>query len=188
MRSRRPSHLYACSVWRVSLNSKQIPFARLLMQSVSTIGRSSLSLIQLTNSSPGQRPQNHMPMAATQQNNMTGNRGPRPLDQVTCYKVSRSIICLCAVFLSPVSRCSRGYEGGCGSLFTAVVWSFEKYIHALSCWKSDEKINSTHLWYFQVLFVVVFFFPISLVFSSRIYDLESGSFPKRPDKKGSWIT
>ncbi|TMS15309.1 Cleavage and polyadenylation specificity factor subunit 4 [Larimichthys crocea] len=53
---------------------------------VPTIGRSSLSLIQLTNSSPGQRPQNHTPMAATQQNNMTGNRGPRPLDQVTCYK------------------------------------------------------------------------------------------------------
>lgn len=53
-----------------------------------TIGRSSLSLIQLTNSSPGQRPQNHTPMASMHQNNMTGNRGPRPLDQVTCYKVS----------------------------------------------------------------------------------------------------
>ena len=58
------------------------------LQTVPTIGRSSLSLIQLTNSSPGQRPQNHTPMAAAQQNNMTGNRGPRPLDQVTCYKVS----------------------------------------------------------------------------------------------------
>ncbi|XP_040047491.2 cleavage and polyadenylation specificity factor subunit 4 [Gasterosteus aculeatus] len=53
---------------------------------VPTIGRSSLSLIQLTNSSPGLRPQNHMPMAHSHQNNMPGNRGPRPLDQVTCYK------------------------------------------------------------------------------------------------------
>eukprot|EP00064_Thunnus_orientalis_P002771 superscaffoldBa00000213_g2779 len=53
---------------------------------VPTIGRSSLSLIQLTNSSPGQRPQNHVMNAGAQQNNMTSNRGPRPLDQVTCYK------------------------------------------------------------------------------------------------------
>ncbi|KAM8845311.1 cleavage and polyadenylation specificity factor subunit 4 isoform 3-T3 [Spinachia spinachia] len=53
---------------------------------VPTIGRSSLSLIQLTNSSPGLRPQNHMPMSHSHQNNMPGNRGPRPLDQVTCYK------------------------------------------------------------------------------------------------------
>lgn len=53
-------------------------------------GRSSLSLIQLTNSGPGQRPQNQMPMVMVPQNNMSGNRGPRPLDQVTCYKASRS--------------------------------------------------------------------------------------------------
>lgn len=63
-----------------------------LRQPVPTIGRSSLSLIQLTNSSPGLRPQNHMPMAHSHQNNMPGNRGPRPLDQVTCYKVSRPIV------------------------------------------------------------------------------------------------
>uniref|UniRef100_A0A3Q1EI08 Cleavage and polyadenylation specificity factor subunit 4 n=1 Tax=Acanthochromis polyacanthus TaxID=80966 RepID=A0A3Q1EI08_9TELE len=52
---------------------------------VPTIGRSSLSLIQLTNSSPGQRPQNNL-STASHQNNMSTNRGPRPLDQVTCYK------------------------------------------------------------------------------------------------------
>ncbi|KAG7505006.1 cleavage and polyadenylation specificity factor subunit 4 isoform X1 [Solea senegalensis] len=55
-------------------------------KSVPTIGRSSLSLIQLTHSSQGQRPQNHSMMGAVQHNNMMGNRGPRPLDQVTCYK------------------------------------------------------------------------------------------------------
>ncbi|XP_024861764.1 cleavage and polyadenylation specificity factor subunit 4 [Kryptolebias marmoratus] len=52
---------------------------------VPSISRSSHSLIQLTNSSPGQRPQNNA-NAAVHQNNMSVNRGPRPLDQVTCYK------------------------------------------------------------------------------------------------------
>lgn len=73
------------SVWS---KLKVIPRARFPLQPVPTIGRSSLSLIQLTSSSPGQRPMNHAPMGMNQQNNMTGNRGPRPLDQVTCYKVS----------------------------------------------------------------------------------------------------
>ena len=70
-------------------------------QPVPSIGRSSLSLIQLTNSNPGhgpyQRPQYHNsgPMG----HNMGGNRGPRPLDQVTCYKVSQ------APLLCPRSSC-----------------------------------------------------------------------------------
>uniref|UniRef100_A0A8C6T146 Cleavage and polyadenylation specificity factor subunit 4 n=1 Tax=Neogobius melanostomus TaxID=47308 RepID=A0A8C6T146_9GOBI len=51
----------------------------------STMGRSSLSLIQLTNSSPGQRPQNNYTSAMNPQNNIMA-RGQRPLDQVTCYK------------------------------------------------------------------------------------------------------
>uniref|UniRef100_A0A672HT55 Cleavage and polyadenylation specificity factor subunit 4 n=1 Tax=Salarias fasciatus TaxID=181472 RepID=A0A672HT55_SALFA len=54
--------------------------------SVPSMGRSSLSLIQLTNSSPGQRQQNNNNMVGIQHNNMSANRGPRPLDQVTCYK------------------------------------------------------------------------------------------------------
>uniref|UniRef100_A0A8D3E489 Cleavage and polyadenylation specificity factor subunit 4 n=1 Tax=Scophthalmus maximus TaxID=52904 RepID=A0A8D3E489_SCOMX len=33
-----------------------------------------------------QRPHNHTPMGVVQQNHMPSNRGPRPLDQVTCYK------------------------------------------------------------------------------------------------------
>ncbi|KAF3846729.1 hypothetical protein F7725_003807 [Dissostichus mawsoni] len=43
---------------------------------------------KLTNSGPSMRPQNHMPMGPPphHQNHMGGNRGPRPLDQVTCYK------------------------------------------------------------------------------------------------------
>ncbi|CAF95292.1 unnamed protein product, partial [Tetraodon nigroviridis] len=52
-------------------------------KSASAMGRSSLSLIQLTNSSPGS---NSSPMMSSQQNNMSANRGPRPLDQVTCFK------------------------------------------------------------------------------------------------------
>lgn len=52
---------------------------------VPTIGRSSLSLIQLTNSIPAQRQQNNT-TTVSQQNNLNANRGPRPLDQVTCYK------------------------------------------------------------------------------------------------------
>ena len=60
-------------------------------QPMPSIGRSSLSLIQLTNSSPGhgtyQRPQYHNSLGGPMQHNMGGNRGPRPLDQVTCYKV-----------------------------------------------------------------------------------------------------
>lgn len=81
---RLPQYSCYCVAEQLSKND----FSCFLLQPVPTIGRSSLSLIQLTNSSPGQRPQNHMPMAAAQQNNMGGNRGPRPLDQVTCYKVS----------------------------------------------------------------------------------------------------
>lgn len=58
-----------------------------LSQPVPILGRSSVSLIQLTNSSPAQRQQNHSG-GVFPQNNMMGQRGPRPLDQVTCYKVS----------------------------------------------------------------------------------------------------
>lgn len=70
----------------------------LLLQPVPTIGRSSLSLIQLTNSSPIQRQQNNV-MAAAQQNNLNTNRGPRPLDQVTCYKVNQLYICVIKAML-----------------------------------------------------------------------------------------
>ncbi|KAK7939417.1 hypothetical protein WMY93_002743 [Mugilogobius chulae] len=56
-----------------------------LTKVVSTVGRASLSLIQLTNTSPGPRTQNNMASSMAQQSNMMA-RGPRPLDQVTCYK------------------------------------------------------------------------------------------------------
>uniref|UniRef100_A0A8C5E116 Cleavage and polyadenylation specificity factor subunit 4 n=1 Tax=Gouania willdenowi TaxID=441366 RepID=A0A8C5E116_GOUWI len=52
--------------------------------------RSSLSIIPLTNSSPGHRPQNQMTSGFQPYNTFNNvsiaNRGPRPLDQVTCYK------------------------------------------------------------------------------------------------------
>lgn len=69
-----------------------------LPQTAASSGRSSLSLIQLTNSSPGQRQQNNTNIIS-HQNNMNANRGPRPLDQVTCYKVSRLRLCSCSVIV-----------------------------------------------------------------------------------------
>ncbi|XP_052361825.1 cleavage and polyadenylation specificity factor subunit 4-like [Oncorhynchus keta] len=65
-----------------------------------SLGRSSLSLIQLTNPGGGAGPHQHQhhqrqpyssgPSMHQHHNNMGGgNRGPRPLDQVTCYKVNR---------------------------------------------------------------------------------------------------
>ncbi|XP_036828175.1 cleavage and polyadenylation specificity factor subunit 4-like [Oncorhynchus mykiss] len=62
-----------------------------------SLGRSSLSLIQLTNPGGGAGPHQHQhhqrqpyssgPSMHQHHNNMGGgNRGPRPLDQVTCYK------------------------------------------------------------------------------------------------------
>lgn len=67
------------------------------------MGRSSLSLIQLTNSSPGS---NNAQMMASQQINMSTNRGPRPLDQVTCFKVRRPFIRQ----LHKLNSCSRGAD------------------------------------------------------------------------------
>lgn len=69
--------------------------AHSLPQTAASSGRSCLSLIQLTNSSPGQRQQNNSNIS--HQNNMNANRGPRPLDQVTCYKVSPLRLCSCSV-------------------------------------------------------------------------------------------
>lgn len=87
--------------WKQSLS------ACLLPQPVPTIGRSSLSLIQLTNSTPAQRQQNNM-TTVSQQNNLNANRGPRPLDQVTCYKVSQPYICV--IKAMPVSLFGRNYN------------------------------------------------------------------------------
>ncbi|XP_061604989.1 cleavage and polyadenylation specificity factor subunit 4 isoform X3 [Phyllopteryx taeniolatus] len=50
------------------------------------MGRSSFSAIHLSNASPGPRSHNNSSMPVTQQNHVIPIRGPRPLDQVTCYK------------------------------------------------------------------------------------------------------
>ncbi|XP_072531017.1 cleavage and polyadenylation specificity factor subunit 4 [Salminus brasiliensis] len=58
-------------------------------QNIPNMNRSSLSLIQLTNSNSNSNPNQKMPYmlgTSQSQNNMGGPRGPRPLDQVTCYK------------------------------------------------------------------------------------------------------
>lgn len=62
------------------------------------MGRSSFSVTHLTNTSPGPRLHNNSSMPVTQQNHLISNRGPRPLDQVTCYKV---IQMLCRGLLKP---------------------------------------------------------------------------------------
>ncbi|XP_026878026.1 cleavage and polyadenylation specificity factor subunit 4 [Electrophorus electricus] len=57
-------------------------------QNIQNQNRSSLSLIQLTNTNSGinaNHQKTHV-LGATQNQNMGGPRGPRPLDQVTCYK------------------------------------------------------------------------------------------------------
>lgn len=90
----------------------------LSFQPVPTIGRSSLSLIQLTNSSPGhgtyQRPQYHNSLGGSMQHNMGGNRGPRPLDQVTCYKVRDTSLCLPPlVKINPAMNCTPELHAQC---------------------------------------------------------------------------
>ncbi|XP_043956628.1 cleavage and polyadenylation specificity factor subunit 4 isoform X1 [Gambusia affinis] len=62
-----------------------LPQQAQIQTKAASVNRSSLSLIQLTNTSPIQRPQNNI-NSGVQQNHMSVNRGPRPLDQVTCYK------------------------------------------------------------------------------------------------------
>lgn len=67
----------------------------------------SSSLIQLTsqNSSPNQQRAPQVIGVMQSQNSSAGNRGPRPLEQVTCYKVSLTV-------------------GGWGGVFTVIGCSF----------------------------------------------------------------
>lgn len=65
----------------------------LQQQNMQPINRSSQSLIQLTNTNinNNQRMSNAVGIVHSN-HNMGGPRGPRPLDQVTCYKVGRHLI------------------------------------------------------------------------------------------------
>ncbi len=71
----------------------------LQQQNMQPANRSSQSLIQLTNTNVNNN--QRMPYAGGighSNNHMGGPRGPRPLDQVTCYKVGRHLI-LCINYI-----------------------------------------------------------------------------------------
>ncbi len=103
----------------------------LQQQNMQPVNRSSQSLIQLTNTNVNNN--QRMPYAGGivhSNNHMGGPRGPRPLDQVTCYKVGRHLI-LC--FFSHTTTMPSNVQSH--SLFVCFFQCGEKGHYANKCSK-----------------------------------------------------